>query len=147
MLVLALKWLNYFLRNKVIITGRNADRLAKAADQLENVTSIVSDVTNAEDTAQLVDVLKKDFPSLNIVINNAGFAHVYNLIDIEVEAFQKAQEEIVTNYLSIVRLNEKLLPLLKQNESSAIACGKYRFNALEFGDINGILRLLDIGQA
>ncbi|MEA5427586.1 SDR family oxidoreductase [Arcicella lustrica] len=106
--------------NKVIITGRNADRLAKAAAQLENVTSIVSDVTNAEDTAQLVDVLKKDFPSLNIVINNAGFAHVYNLIDIEVEAFQKAQEEIVTNYLSIVRLNEKLLPLLKQNESSAI---------------------------
>jgi hydroxylamine reductase len=27
-----------------------------------------------------------------------------------------------------------------------LACGKYRFNKLEFGDIDGIPRLLDIGQ-
>ena len=27
-----------------------------------------------------------------------------------------------------------------------LACGKYRFNKLEFGDIEGIPRLLDIGQ-
>ena len=27
-----------------------------------------------------------------------------------------------------------------------LACGKYRFNKLEFGDIGGIPRLLDIGQ-
>ena len=27
-----------------------------------------------------------------------------------------------------------------------LACGKYRFNELEFGDINGIPRLLDVGQ-
>ena len=27
-----------------------------------------------------------------------------------------------------------------------LACGKYRFNKLEFGDIGGIPRLLDVGQ-
>jgi hydroxylamine reductase len=27
-----------------------------------------------------------------------------------------------------------------------LACGKYRFNKLQFGDIGGIPRLLDIGQ-
>jgi hydroxylamine reductase len=27
-----------------------------------------------------------------------------------------------------------------------LACGKYRFNKLDFGDIGGIPRLLDIGQ-
>lgn len=27
-----------------------------------------------------------------------------------------------------------------------LACGKYRFNKLDFGDIDGIPRLLDIGQ-
>lgn len=27
-----------------------------------------------------------------------------------------------------------------------LACGKYRFNKLEFGDIDGLPRLLDIGQ-
>jgi hydroxylamine reductase len=27
-----------------------------------------------------------------------------------------------------------------------LACGKYRFNKLDFGDIGGIPRLLDVGQ-
>jgi len=27
-----------------------------------------------------------------------------------------------------------------------LACGKYRFNKLEFGQIDGIPRLLDVGQ-
>jgi len=27
-----------------------------------------------------------------------------------------------------------------------LGCGKYKFNKLEFGDINGVPRLLDIGQ-
>ena len=27
-----------------------------------------------------------------------------------------------------------------------LACGKYRFNKLDFGDIDGIPRLLDVGQ-
>jgi uncharacterized oxidoreductase len=106
--------------NKVIITGRNAERLSKAASQLENVSTIVSDVSNSEDTEQLVAIVKKDFPELNIIINNAGLAYVYHLTDSDSNIFEKAQEEMLTNYLSIVRLNEKLLPILKQNENSAI---------------------------
>lgn len=27
-----------------------------------------------------------------------------------------------------------------------LACGKYRFNKLEFGEVNGLPRLLDVGQ-
>lgn len=106
--------------NKVIITGRNQERLTKAASELENVSTIVSDVTKAEDTEQLVALVKRDFPSLNIVINNAGLSYTYRLTDNEANAFEKAQEEMLTNYLSIVRLNEKLLPLLIQNENAAI---------------------------
>ena len=37
-----------------------------------------------------------------------------------INAFEKAQEEILTNYLSVVRLTEKLLPILKVNGESAI---------------------------
>lgn len=106
--------------NKVIITGRNQERLAKAASELENVSPIVSDVTKAEDTDQLVALIRSEFPSLNIVINNAGLSYSYRLTDSEINAFEKAQEEMLTNYLSIVRLNEKLLPLLAQHEDAAI---------------------------
>lgn len=107
--------------NKVIITGRNAEKLEKAAASLHNVTSIVSDINNADDVEKLTAKLNKDFPELNIVINNAGLANYFKLTDENANAFDKASEEILTNYLSIVRLTEKLLPLLqKQNDAAFV---------------------------
>ena len=106
--------------NQVIITGRNQQRLDKAVAQLKNTTAINSDVSNAADVEKLVAQLQKDFPQLNVVINNAGSAYYYNMIEPGINAFEKASEEILTNYLSIIRLNEKLLPLLKQQDEAAI---------------------------
>ena len=105
--------------NKVIITGRNEARLAQAAAQLPNVTVIQSDVSDAADTDALATKLVSEFPALNIVINNAGKAHVYDLAT-STGGFEKAQEEMLTNYLSVIRLNEKLLPHLKQQPDAAI---------------------------
>lgn len=106
--------------NRVIITGRNADRLQKAAAQLENTTAIVSDVSNAADVDALVARLQKDFPQLNVVINNAGSVYVYNLAEPNADAFAKAGDEMLTNYLSIIRLNELLLPALRNQQEAAI---------------------------
>ncbi|MGA0559602.1 SDR family oxidoreductase [Larkinella sp. VNQ87] len=105
--------------NQVIITGRNAERLQKAAAQLPNATAIVSDVSKPEDVEQLVERLHREFPTLNLVVNNAGRAFYYLLSEDGVQATDKAAEEISTNYLSIVRLTEKLLPLLKKQPEAA----------------------------
>lgn len=107
------------LGNKVLITGRNADKLKQAAAQLENVIPIAGDVTNPESTDRLVAQIKQEHPELNLVINNAGYADVYEL-DAEASAFSKASQEMQTNYLSIVGLTEKLLPTLLKNENSSI---------------------------
>lgn len=106
--------------NKVIITGRNEARLQQAASQLKNVSTIVSDVSNAEDVENLISQIKSEFPDLNMVINNAGRALVYDITEENVNAFEKAEDEMLTNYLSIIRLNEKLLPILKTNDSPTI---------------------------
>ena len=106
--------------NHVIITGRNKKRLEEAASQLRHVTAIVSDVSRSEDVEQLVDVLYNNFPRLNVVINNAGRALLYDITHDNVNAFEKASEEMVTNYLSIIRLNERLLPLLRRQTEAAI---------------------------
>ncbi|MGM9510430.1 SDR family oxidoreductase [Larkinella sp. GY13] len=106
--------------NQVIITGRNAERLQKAAAQLDNTTAIVSDVSNPADVDQLVARLNKDFPTLNLVINNAGRAFYYSLSEDGIQASDKAGEEMTTNYLSIIRLTEKLLPLLKKQSEAAL---------------------------
>jgi uncharacterized oxidoreductase len=105
--------------NHVIIVGRNADRLEKAAAGLKNATPVVADISNAEDVEKLVAKLNVEFPALNIVINNAGAAQMSNLLT-ATDTFEKAGTEILTNYLSIIRLNEKLLPLLKKQEEAAI---------------------------
>jgi uncharacterized oxidoreductase len=107
--------------NRIIITGRNEQRLKAAAAQLPNTTAIVSDVSDAKDVESLVATVYRDYPDCNIVINNAGkAAPVYNLATEGVDAFTRAGEEMLTNYLSVIRLNEKLLPLLKKQKEAAI---------------------------
>ncbi|MFT3703431.1 MAG: SDR family NAD(P)-dependent oxidoreductase [Agriterribacter sp.] len=105
--------------NRVIITGRDAVRLEHAAAHLKNVTTIQSDVSDERQVVELVKKLQQDFPELNVVINNAGRAILHNISEAE-DGFSKAQEEMLTNYLSIIRLNEKLLPLLKAQQNAAI---------------------------
>lgn len=106
--------------NHIIITGRNKERLEKAVAQLKNVTGIVSDVSDEKDVNALVATLEKDFPQLNVVINNAGRAFVYSLAEKGVSAIDKASDEFNTNYFSVIRLNEKLLPLLQKQSTAAI---------------------------
>jgi uncharacterized oxidoreductase len=106
--------------NRVIITGRDKERLQNAAAQLKNVTAITCDVSNQKDVLHLVDKLNKDFLQLNIVINNAGRAIIYNFADENANAFEKAADEMLTNYLSVIRLNELLLPRLKKQKEAAI---------------------------
>lgn len=105
--------------NSVIITGRDKSRLQRAAALLPNVTPIAGDITNPEDVEQLVQKMERNFPSLNVVINNAGKATLHDLSQGNGLA-EKAADEIQTNYLSIVRLNERLLPLLKKQKDAAI---------------------------
>jgi len=105
--------------NRVIITGRSEDRLQKAADQLQNVSYIVADVTSIADTNKLVEEVNSKYGELDILINNAGRATVYKLGK-EANATDKAAEEMETNYFSAIRLTEKLLPLLEKSKEAAI---------------------------
>jgi uncharacterized oxidoreductase len=105
--------------NYVIIIGRNPERLQKAAAQLQNVTAINADISDAADVDNLVTKLFSDFPQLNVVINNAGAASISDLLN-NTDTFEKASNEMHTNYLSVIRLNEKLLPLLKKQDEAAI---------------------------
>ena len=106
--------------NTVIITGRDENRLLQAMSSLKKAHGIVSDMSKQEDVADLVQTVTRDFPSLNMVINNAGLAYLYDLAEENVNAFDKAAAEMLTNYLSVIRLNEQLLPLLKSQNEAAI---------------------------
>lgn len=106
--------------NHVIITGRNEEKLQKAASRLTNVTAIAADITREEDVNNLVERIAKDFPNLNVLVNNAGNASYYDVLAPNIDAFTKASDEMNTNYLSIVRLTEKLLPILNSQSEAAV---------------------------
>lgn len=108
------------LNNHVIVTGRNTARLESALIGLKNITAIPFDVSKTNEVDNLVERISKNFPNLNMVINNAGRAIVYNLADENNDSFANAKDEMLTNYLSIVRLNQKLLPILKEQADAAI---------------------------
>ncbi len=106
--------------NTIIIIGRDQNRLDEAKAKLANVHAFKADVSNAAEVTELVEILKDKFPDLNVVINNAGSAVLYNLADENQDAFANAESEMLTNYLAVIRLNQLLLPLLKAQAESAI---------------------------
>ncbi|MEY8759679.1 SDR family oxidoreductase [Chryseobacterium tongliaoense] len=105
--------------NKVIIAGRNKEKLDSAANGLENIFTIQADITNENDVNRLFEEIKVNFGGLNILINNAGHAYAYTLSDTS-DTYHKALAEFTTNYFAPIRLTEKFLPLLKQQNEAAI---------------------------
>lgn len=104
--------------NKVVITGRNAEKIRKAGEEL-GVTALVCDVTQKTDIEALVATIKADFPELSILVNNAGVANLYKLGE-GADAYSRAKQEFEVNYFGPVLLTEKLLPVLKEQPQAAI---------------------------
>lgn len=105
--------------NKIIIVGRNKEKLDAAAKDLENVFTIQADITNENDVNKLYEEVKTTFGGINILINNAGNAYVYNLAT-DGDTYSKAVAEFTTNYFAPLRLTDKFLPLLKEQNEAAI---------------------------
>ena len=106
--------------NKVIITGRDEKKLNDAAAKLKGVITIKSDVSDEKEMDALITKINAEHPDLNILINNAGRAIVYPLLNSDSKVYDIAKEEMQTNYFSVIRLVDKLLPLLKKQVNPAI---------------------------
>jgi uncharacterized oxidoreductase len=105
--------------NKVIITGRDEQKLQIAKEQLEGVIAIKSDVSNPEDIEILYNQINKDFPDLNILINNAGIMWMINLQNHNLPAGDLTKE-LDINVKGPIWMNNSFLPLLKKNSNAAI---------------------------
>lgn len=105
--------------NEVIITGRDVKRMEQAATQLPGVHTLVSDVSSEAAVDELVNTIRSKFPRLNVLINNAGYA-AYHTLAVGQETWKEAEKEMYTNYISVIRLTEKLLPVLQQQPAAAV---------------------------
>ena len=105
-------------KNKVIITGRNMDKLEKAKQKLGDVAIIQSDVSDPNSVKELYETVSRDFPSLNILINNAGVMFTINLQNHNLSPSELIKE-IDINVKGTIWMNDAFLPLLKKNKNVA----------------------------
>lgn len=105
--------------NQVIITGRDQQKLDNAIKGIDNLQYIACDITDQQQLTVLAERLAKDFPALNIIMNNAGIAYLNTLKD-PATVHELAIKEMTTNYFAVVNLTSLLLPRLQQQEHAAI---------------------------
>lgn len=105
--------------NKVIITGRNADKLKNATEKIGgDITYIPTDINSESDVDALVNEVNTKFGALDVLINNAGQAYMFEVDG--GDAYDNAIHEFDTNFFSVIRLSDKLLPLLSKQPEAAI---------------------------
>ena len=105
--------------NRIIINGRNEQRLQNALQQLDNAVAIQGDLSIEADRLRIAEDLKNNHPEVNIIINNAGAAFTYLLNETQ-NAHEKAAIEMNTNYFSVIHFTELLLPHLLQKTDSVV---------------------------
>lgn len=68
---------------KLVLTGRSAERLAAARDQLGDtpVHTTLADVTSPADCQRVVDEAVEQFGTVDVLVNNAGYAPPAPLLD------------------------------------------------------------------
>jgi uncharacterized oxidoreductase len=105
--------------NRVILLGRNQQKLEAAAAALPGVLTLQADITDEQDVDRIVATVQSTYSDLAVLINNAGHAYAYTL-SASSDTHQKAMEEMASNYLAPIRLTEKLLPVLQQQPEAAV---------------------------
>ncbi|MBT2560193.1 SDR family NAD(P)-dependent oxidoreductase [Pedobacter sp. ISL-68] len=105
---------------KVIITGRDQAKLDAAKKTYPSITTIKSDVADANDAQSLFDQVKT-LGGIDILYNNAGImSGPANLGKADDKHFKSAEAEININYLGVIRLNNLFMDMLQSKKESAI---------------------------
>ena len=100
------------LGNQVVIAGRRPQKL-------DGIASFTLDVADAGQIRPFAERMAAEFPTLNVLINNAGIMRVEKLQS-QPEGLADAEAIVATNLLGPIRLTAALLPLLQKQARSTI---------------------------
>ncbi|MCL1893972.1 MAG: SDR family NAD(P)-dependent oxidoreductase [Holophagaceae bacterium] len=107
------------LGNQVIIASRRKDLLTDIVSKHKGMASYELDVKNTDQIKSVTEEILRDFPNVNMLINNSG---IMRTEDIKTQNDMKDVEDITaTNLLGPIRLTAAMLPsLLKQPYATII---------------------------
>lgn len=106
------------LGNTVIVTGRNEEKMKQAKAKYPQLYTYAVEVTDIESIQQLYVQIIRDFPALNVLINNTG---MMNAIKFQTAKVEGIADEVTTNLAGPILMTQVFLPhLLKQKEAAVL---------------------------
>jgi len=107
------------LGNQVIIAGRRQHALDEITAANPGMKSLPVDMQSAAAIREFAAKAVDEFPSINILINNAGIMRAEKLLAQEPD-LSDAEAIVTTNLLGPIRLTAALLPHLEKQSHAAI---------------------------
>jgi len=107
------------LNNRVIICGRNLEKLKTAKQKYPSIEIIQCDVSDDHSVETLVQEILETHPNLNFLVNNAGIMKMWN-IRRETTNIREQKTEILTNFFGTIQLTQSLIPHLLGQKNSAV---------------------------
>ncbi len=105
--------------NQLIIAGRRQSLLDEITAAHPAMQSAALDVQNLDSLPAFAAQIATQFPSLNVLINNAGIQKSEDLNDPSAD-FSIVEETIATNLLAPLRLTAALLPHFKKQPRATV---------------------------
>ena len=103
----------------VVATARNPESLNEFTEKFgaAKFLPLALDVTNAAQVASAVEAGHEKFGRLDVIVNNAGYANVAAIEDIDISDFRT---QLDTNFMGVVYVTKAVLPILRQQGSGHI---------------------------
>lgn len=105
--------------NRVIVCGRSEEKLRRAQSEVPELHTRVCDITDGNQRGELLSALERDFPDLNILVNNAGGGHPLDPLD-PAAAEVALDADMALNFTAPTELITRLLPRLRARPRAAI---------------------------
>ena len=98
--------------HRLVATARNPEQLGElVAEYGDRVRAVPLDVTSAAAARSAVDLATSAFGALDVVVNNAGYANINSIEDVDESDF-RAQFE--TNFFGVFHVTRAALPVLRK---------------------------------
>jgi uncharacterized oxidoreductase len=107
------------LGNQVVIAGRRRQALDETTAANPGMKSLTLDIENPAAIRSFAAQVAAEFPTLNVLINNAGIMRTEKLLSAP-EYLADAEAIVNTNLLGPIRLTAALLPLLEKQAHATI---------------------------
>lgn len=105
--------------NQVVVISRDQEKLKALSEQFEHIAVYTADFQFIDQVEASAHQVVKDFPAIDILINNAAVQMTPKFTDKDFD-FQSIQREVNVNFTSACCLCSLLLPSLLKESDSAI---------------------------